>query len=172
MCPFCGFEYRPVRNQASPNDAALPRLSQKENVHAEDGHDHVSVKARIPDLGNRGVADRYEYQGHFQHAAPQGVGITQKSAWHLLHRLRKAFALGTFPFQGPVEANETYVGGKECNKHERKRLSSGRGTVGKTAVACLRDRKTGKLKAAVVPDTSAATLHGCVYESTEGGAEV
>lgn len=57
------------------------------------------------------------------------LNITQKSAWHLLHRLRKAYETGCFNFQGPVEVGEAYFGGKESNKHESKKLNAGRGTV-------------------------------------------
>ena len=100
------------------------------------------------------------------------LGITQKSAWHLLHRLRKAFEVGTFTFEGPVEADETYMGGLETNKHESKKLKAGRGTVGKTAVVGIKDRATGKIRAKVIEDTSAETLQGFVYDNTEIGAEV
>ncbi len=98
--------------------------------------------------------------------------ITQKSAWHLLHRLRKAFEAGTFHFQGPVEVDETYMGGKERNKHANKKMNAGRGTVGKTAVAGIKDRTTGKIKAEVVPDTTAKTLQKFVQDNTVEGAAV
>ena len=100
------------------------------------------------------------------------LGITQKSAWHLAHRIRETWAKETGPFLGPVEADETFVGGKERNKPAHKKLKAGRGTVGKTVVAGAKDRATGQVSAAVVPSTDQATLQPFVVERTEPGATV
>ena len=100
--------------------------------------------------------------------------ITQKSAWHLAMRLRKALEDDgvKLPFAGPVEADETYIGGKEGNKHVRKKLKAGRGAVGKTAVAGVRDRATGHVVAKVAEKTDARTLQGFVVTHTAEGAQV
>jgi len=98
--------------------------------------------------------------------------ITQKSAWHLAHRLRKAMGGGKPLFAGPAEADESYWGGKERNKHGAKKQRAGRGPVGKTPVAGIRDRATGHVDAEVVARTDAETLQRFVTDRTEAGAIV
>ena len=101
------------------------------------------------------------------------LGVTQKTAWHLSHRIRETWAgQQAAPFVGPVEVDETFVGGLESNKHADRKLYAGGGTVGKTAVAGVRDRKTGRVSADVVPDTTGPTLRGFVRERTHPGALV
>ncbi len=99
--------------------------------------------------------------------------ITQKSAWHLMHRLRKVYGGGNSPFTGPIEADETYFGGrrKTMKKRQRKQLT-GRGTAGKTAVVGVKDRASNEVRAQVVSDTGNETLQGFVRDNTEGGAKV
>ena len=92
------------------------------------------------------------------------LDITQKSAWHLAHRLRETLtATSPVPFTGPIEVDETFVGGKAKNMHRSERAMVGPdGRGNKVAVAGVRDRETGKVRAAVVPDTEAPTLRGFV----------
>ena len=101
------------------------------------------------------------------------LGISQKAAWFMLHRLRTAFEAEAGPFAGPVETDETYIGGKRKNMPRSKREAmQGRGTVGKAIVIGAKDRATNNVSAQVIPSTDMASLQGFIVAHAAPDAKV
>lgn len=102
------------------------------------------------------------------------IGITQKSAWHMLHRIRHAFASAEpSMLRDEVEVDETYMGGKAKNMHkeDREKKIKGRGVSGKTPVVAIVERG-GRVHAEPVKSTDAQTLQGQVRARVEQGSLV
>src|SRR4030095_4154662 len=91
----------------------------------------------------------------------RAIGVTQKTAWFVLHRIRLAMENGSIEkLSGNVEVDETFIGGlaKNMHKHKREAKIKGRGSVGKTAVFGALERK-GRVLAKVIERTDRETLH-------------
>ncbi len=100
--------------------------------------------------------------------------VTQKTAWFMLHRIREAWAGEQAAlFSGPVEADETYIGGKRKNMSKAKRKSlNGRGGAGKAIVAGVKDRETNRIAARRVERADTPHLAGFVADNAKIGATV
>jgi len=99
------------------------------------------------------------------------LGITQKSAWFVLHRLRYAAQTRSFkrPLDGEVESDETFIGGKEKNKHAWQRTGGKQGGKGKTAVLGILERD-GELRTGITPNLAARTVQAVIRENVKPGA--
>ena len=92
------------------------------------------------------------------------LGVTAKTAWYLAHRLRKVWE-ANLQFEGPVEADETFIGGLAKNRH-------GRENRPKAIVVGMKDRSTKQVSAEVIEGTDRRTLHDFVQGHVEGDSTV
>ena len=112
--------------------------------------------------------------GISSHELARSLGVTQKSAWFMLHRIRLAMQTGSFvKFSGPVEVDETYIGGLARNMHKHKRAEKikARGVKDKTAIVGAIERG-GKLRARVVGRANVESMQGLIRDEVEEGATV
>ena len=171
MSPLRIIEYS-IRNSAQDNALPLPekqcakRFSVKTGTVMEGSNLGYRAWAFAIYLMNTNIKGVSSMRLHRE------LGITQKSAWFMAHRLREALKEEGTLFSGPVEVDETFIGGKEKNKHAPKKLKAGRGTVGKAIVVGAKDRETNHVSAAVVGNTDAKTLQGFVGDHAVKGATV
>src|SRR5438309_3312161 len=102
----------------------------------------------------------------------RALGITQKTAWFLDHRIRLALTSGSFEkLAGEVEADETFIGGKARNMHvgKRQRRITGTGGKDKTAVMGIMERG-GKVRTVVIANRKKKALQGEVKKHVEAGS--
>jgi transposase-like protein len=107
----------------------------------------------------------------------RAIGVTQKSAWFMLQRIRLAMQEVTStkmggPESGPIEVDETYIGGKPKNMHKEQRKAKAAvapigGTSGKAIVMGMRDRETRRVRAKVIPNVKRVTLQAEILENIE-----
>jgi transposase-like protein len=165
FCPFCHSD----KIQTRPVDGLYRCLTCKDEFTVRTGT--IMERSHIP-------LDKWVFAMYLIVTARKGVsslqlskelGITQKSAWFMLQRLREACGRGHEPLEGIVEADECFIGGKESNKHNSKKLKAGRGTVGKTTVLGMRQRK-GIVRAMVVTGTDTETIQNKIRENVAPGS--
>ncbi len=103
------------------------------------------------------------------------LGVSQKTAWFILHRVRLAMKSGTVEkLSGEIEADETFVGGKVRNMHKARRVRAqqhGRNTGGKTVVLGLLERD-GQVRAHVAPSRHRHQVHSHIMDNVETGSKL
>ena len=171
-CPHCGS----VETFENPASESRP-------YRCKDCHQHFSVRIGTVLESSRVSLQKWAIAIYLHLTSLKGVssmklhrdlGVTQKTAWFMLQRIRAAFDNDDEPpMSGPVEVDEAYFGGLRKNMSNAKRKEqTGRGTVGKTAVVGVKDRDTGRVRAEVVDFVDGETLKGFIREHTTPGATV
>ena len=166
-CPHCG----------SFSTSRVP--TGKPMAHrCKDCRKHFSVRTGTVLADSKIPLHQWLVAIYLLHTARKGIsslqmarelGITQKAAWFLEHRIRDAMAHRGGLFSGEVEVDETYIGGKESNKHESKKLKAGRGTVGKQPLLGILERDGGiRTFPITIPDKS--HLQTAIVENVKRGA--
>jgi transposase-like protein len=109
----------------------------------------------------------------------RSLGVTQKTAWFMLHRIRRAMDSQSFlrmggPEGGPIEIDETFVGGKSKNMHAARRNALGKGVKAehKTAVMGMLERNTRQVRAKVIPNVKRETLQNEILDTLEHKSSV
>ena len=170
VCPLCGAQ---DRVKATPGQKPLP-------YWCGDCRRHFSVRMGTALERSRVSLRKWAIAIYLENTSLKGVssmklhrdlGVTQKTAWFMLHRIREAWAHDRArKFVGPVEADETYFGGLKKNKPKHRRNVWGRGKAGKTPVAAILDRSTKQVVARVLPDNRVPTIEGFVRSNLRYGA--
>lgn len=168
-CPHCGS----INARAIPNKKPMP-------YRCRDCRKHFSVRTGTVLAESPIPLHKWLMAIYMLHTARKGVssvqmakelGVTQKTAWFLEHRIRKAMEHRGGLFSGEVEVDETYVGGKERNKHESQKQHAGRGPVGKQAVVGLRERD-GAVRAYPIEATDKSHLQTAIVENVKRGSTI
>jgi len=168
-CPHCGS----LKTAAVKNENPMP-------YHCGDCREYFSVKTGTVMQSSKVPLQKWVIAMYLLSTNLKGVssmklhrdlGVTQKTAWMLAQKIRQGWIDGGGKLSGEVEVDETFMGGKERNKHCSKRLKAGRGAVGKSTIIGAKARD-GKIKAEVIEKTDTPTLDGFVATKVESGSSV
>ena len=167
-CPRCGS----LKTSTVPNENPMP-------YHCGDCRKYFSVKTGTVMEKSKLPLRKWVIAIYLMSTNLKGVssmklhrdlGVTQKTAWMMAQKIREGW-IQDRKLSGTVEVDETFIGGKEKNKHEDKR-SHTRGPSGKAVVVGMKDRETNKVIAKPVSERSKEEIHGLIGENVSPGAKV
>lgn len=159
-CPHCG-------------SLSTSRYSQPMPYRCRDCRRYFSVRTGTVMACSKIPLRKWLFAAYMFYTARKGIssiqlakmiGVTQKTAWFLAHRIREGMQESGL-LSGILEVDETYVGGSDRNRHARKKYRAGPAS-GKTAVFGMRERG-GKVRGFPIRNVRRETLHGAIYEHIE-----
>ncbi len=168
-CPHCGS----VNTRETKNHKPM-------KFRCRDCRQHFSVRTGTVLAESKVSLRKWLMAIYMLHTSRKGVssvqmakmlGVTQKTAWFLDHRIRTAMSHRGGLFAGEVEVDEAYFGGRERNKHNSKKQHEGRGPIGKQAVIGLRERH-GDVRAFPITATDKIHLQSAIVENVKRGSTI
>lgn len=175
-------EYRDCPHCGSINTYEGKHPHPKAPYRCRDCWQYFGVKTGTVMANSRLPCRKWLFALYLDATYPKGIssiklgemlGVTQKTAWFMQQRIREAFGNVRLPrFDGPVEVDETFVGGLEKRKHVNKRLYKN-WHKGKIIVVGMKDRATGKVKAVVSPDGAIkSVIENFIYRNIKQGTKI
>jgi transposase-like protein len=174
-CPICNSEkvtyLSNARRWKCYSKHPSPKFTLKVGTIFEDSP--LPLEKWLPAMWLRGNCKK----GISSYELADALEVTQKTAWFMLHRIRKAMQDDSpDKMSGEVEADETFIGGLARNMHKDKKAKiKGTGGMGKVAVMCLLERQgkdeTSRVRTKVLQNVQRTTLHGTIRDNVETGSE-